>query len=41
MDGVQLSQDYRATTRITFNVKSVPKSPWYSFNQLQKDKRLR
>ena len=41
MDGVQLSEGYRATARRQFAFyHSVPRSFWYSFNQLQWDKRL-
>ena len=42
MDGVQLSKDYRATARIQFTFYyPVPRSSWYSFNQLQRDERLK
>ena len=35
MDGVQLSQGYRAT-----KVPKVPKYSWHSFDQPRKDERL-
>ena len=41
MDGVQLSQGYRATKRRQFTFyHSVPRNSWYSFNQPQKDERI-
>ena len=41
MDEVQLSQDYKATSRrqFTFNHES-PRTSWYSFDGPQKDERL-
>ena len=41
MDGVQLSQDYRATLRRQFTFYlSVPRSSWYSIDQPRKDERF-
>ena len=41
MDGVHLSQGYRATARRQFNFyNSVPRSSWYLFNRPRKDKML-
>ena len=41
MDGVQLSQSYRNTTRRKFTFYHlVPISSWYSFNRPRKDERL-
>ena len=41
IDGVQLSQGYRATTRRGFTFyHSVPRSSWYPFNRPRKDERL-
>ena len=41
MDGVQLSQGYRATTRRQFTFyHSVLRTTWYSFSQSWKDERL-
>ena len=42
MDRAQMSQGYRATRRRQFTFyHSVARSSWYSFNQPQKDERLR
>ena len=41
MDGDQMSQGYRTTTRRQFTFyQSVPSSSWSSFHQPQKDERL-
>ena len=41
MDGVQLFQSYRNTTRRKFTFYHlVPISSWYSFNRPRKDERL-
>ena len=41
MDGVQLSQDYTATSRIQFTFhNSVPKISWYSLNRPREDEQL-
>ena len=41
MDGVQLSQDFRATTRRQFTFyHQVPWTSWYSFDRNQIDERL-
>ena len=40
MDGVQLSQGYRATTKRQFMFNhSIPKIPWYSSDRPRKDER--
>ena len=41
MNGVQLPQDYKATTKRQFTFyHSVPRTSWHSFSQPQKDERL-
>ena len=41
MDGVQLPQGYRATTRRQFTFyHQVPRNPWRLFDQIRKDERL-
>ena len=41
MDGVQLPQGYRATTKRQFTFYHyVPKNSWYSFDQPRKDESL-
>ena len=41
MDGVQLPQGYRATTRRQFTFyQQVPRNSWYSFDRPRKDERL-
>ena len=41
MDGTQLSQGYRATVRRQFAFyHPIPRSSWYSFNQLRREERL-
>ena len=41
MDGIQLSQGCRATTRMQYTLNhSVPRSSWYSIDQPQKNERL-
>ena len=41
MDGVQLPQDYRATTRRKFTFyHKVPRNSWYSFDQPWKNERV-